>query len=82
MLQLYLKGITMRTTITINDKLFRALKLRAAESNESISSIVEDAIKFQMLEDIEDIEIAKKRENEPTHSFDELVAEFKAEGLL
>jgi hypothetical protein len=72
----------MRTTITINDKLFRALKLRAAESNESISSIVEDAIKFQMLEDLEDIEIAKKRENEPTHSFDELVAEFKSEGLL
>lgn len=72
----------MRTTITINDKLFRALKLRAAESNESISSIIEDAIKFQMLEDIEDIEIAKKRENEPTHTFDELVAEFKSEGLL
>ena len=72
----------MRTTITINDRLFRALKLRAAESNESISSIVEDAIKFQMLEDLEDIETAKKRENEPTHSFDELVAEFKSEGLL
>lgn len=72
----------MRTTITINDKVYRALKLRAAESNESISSIVEDAIKFQMLEDLEDIEIARRREKEPTHSFDELVAEFKAEGLL
>lgn len=72
----------MRTTITLNDKLYRAIKLRAAESNESISTIVEDAIKFQMLEDLEDIEEAKKRENEPSHSFDELVAEFKSEGLL
>ncbi|MCA9342871.1 ribbon-helix-helix protein, CopG family [Candidatus Saccharibacteria bacterium] len=72
----------MRTTITLNDKLYRALKLRAAESNESISTIVQDAIKFQMLEDLEDIEDAKKRQDEPTHSFDELVAEFKSEGLL
>jgi hypothetical protein len=72
----------MRTTITINDKLYRALKLRAAESNESISAIVEDAIMYQMLEDLEDIEEAKKRETEPVHSFDELVAEFKKEGLL
>lgn len=72
----------MRTTITINDKLYRALKLRAAESNVSVSAIIEDAVKFQMLEDLEDIEEAKKLENEPTHSFDELVAEFKREGLL
>lgn len=72
----------MRTTITLNDKLYRALKLRAAESNESISAIIEDAVKFQMLEDLEDIEEAKRRENEPTHSFDELLAEFKQEGLL
>ena len=72
----------MRTTITLNDKLYRALKLRAAESNESISAIVEDAVKFQILEDLGDIEEVNKRENEPTHSFDELVSEFKKEGLL
>jgi predicted CopG family antitoxin len=72
----------MRTTITINDKVYRALKMRAAESNESISTIVEDAVKFQMLEDLEDIEEAKRREDEPSHSFDELIAEFKKEGLL
>ncbi len=72
----------MRTTIILNDKIYRALKLRAAESNESLSAIIEDAVKFQMLEDLEDIEEAKKRENEPTHTFDELIAEFKREGLL
>jgi predicted transcriptional regulator len=76
------KRSAMRTTITLNDKLFRALKIRAAESNESISAIVEDAVKFQMLEDLEDIEEAKRRENEPSHSFDELIGEFKKEGLL
>ncbi len=72
----------MRTTITLNDKLYRALKMRAAESDESISQLVEDAIKYQVLEDLEDIEDAMKRENEPTYSFDDLVKQFKAEGLL
>ena len=72
----------MRTTITINDKLFRVLKMRAAETDESISQLVEDAVKYQILEDFEDIEDTAKRENEPTHSFDDLVKQFKAEGLL
>lgn len=72
----------MRTTITINDKLFRALKVRAAETDESISQFVENAIKYQVLEDFEDIEDAVKRQNEPAHSFNDLVAQFKTEGLL
>jgi hypothetical protein len=72
----------VRTTITINDKLFRALKMRAAEADESISQFVENAVKYQVLEDFEDIEDAIKRREEPTYSFDDLVAEFKAEGLL
>ena len=72
----------MRTTITINDKLLRTLKLRAAETDNSVSKLVEDAVKFQMLEDFEDIEDAMKRKDEPELSFDALVTQFKAEGLL
>jgi hypothetical protein len=72
----------MRTTITINDKLFRILKMRAAESDESVSQLVEDAVKYQVLEDFEDIEDAVEREHESAYSFDDLVSKFKAEGLL
>jgi hypothetical protein len=72
----------MRTTITLNDKIFRALKMRSAESDESISRLIEDAIKYQVLEDLEDIEDATKREHEPVYSFDKLVKQFKSEGLL
>ena len=76
------RKITMRTTITINDKLFRSLKMRAADSSVSVSKLVEDAVKFQILEDLEDIEDANKRTDEPEYSFDSLVKQFKAEGLL
>ena len=82
MLKYVQRSTNMRTTITINDKLFRALKIRAAETDESISKLVEDAVKYQVLEDFEDIEDAVKRQNESAYSFDDLVAQFKAEGLL
>ncbi len=72
----------MRTTITINDKLFRALKIRAAETDESVSTLVENAVKYQLLEDLEDVEDVHKRKSEPVYPFDELVAELKTEGLL
>ena len=72
----------MRTTITINDTVFRALKLRAFEADETISKLIEDAVKYQILEDLEDIEDAQARDKEPAYSFDDLVTKFKAEGLL
>jgi hypothetical protein len=78
----YDKITTMRTTITFNDQLFKKLKIRAAETGESISDLVQDAVKFQLLEDLDDLETIKKRESEPTLSFDQLVKDFKKEGLL
>lgn len=72
----------MRTTITINDKLLRTLKIRAADTNTSVSMLVEDAVKYQILEDFEDIEDAQKRADEQDYSFDDLVQQYKAEGLL
>jgi hypothetical protein len=35
-----------------------------------------------MLEDFEDIEDASKRDKEPEYSFEKLVREYEAEGLL
>lgn len=72
----------MRTTMTINDKLYQALKRRALDSGESVSSLVEDALVGQILEDVADIEEAERRRSEVTISHDELVRQFKAEGLL
>lgn len=68
--------------MTINDKLYSELKRRAFDAGVTVSAYVEDAIKYQLLEDAEDLEKVRKRANEPTYSFDELVKEFKAEGLL
>lgn len=72
----------MRTTITIDDKLFKNLKVYAASTGETLSSVVEDAIKNQLLEEADDIQEIQKRSNEPLAPFDKLVTEFKSTGLL
>lgn len=77
-----MKGIIMRTTITLNDKIFKALRIRAAESGETVSAVVEDAIKEQILEDLNDLQTVKERENEPAIDFKKFVKELKADGLL
>ncbi|MEX0877865.1 MAG: ribbon-helix-helix domain-containing protein [Candidatus Spechtbacterales bacterium] len=72
----------MRTTIKINDKIYKAVKHQAAETGESISSIIEDAVKFQVLEDLADTEAIKKRESEPKTDFKQFVNELKEDGLI
>jgi len=72
----------MRTTITINDTILRALKLRAVETDTSVSQLIEDAVKYQTLEDLQDIKDADKRQSEPVYAFDDLVVRLRAQGLL
>jgi hypothetical protein len=72
----------MRTTITLNDKIYKAIRVRAAESGESVSSVIEDAIKEQVLEDLDDLQAVKERGNESALDFRVFVEELKADGLL
>ncbi len=72
----------MRTTITLNDKIYKALRIRAAESNESISALVEDAVKEQVLEDVDDLHTVQEREHESSIDLKRFVKELKADGLL
>ena len=72
----------MRTTVTIDDKLYKALKLRAVETDTSVSNLIEDAIKIQILEDFDDIQSAKSRDKEEDLMFDSLVKQYKNENII
>ena len=56
--------------------------MHAAGTGQTISALVEDAVKEQLLEDAYDLDTIQKRLDEPRLSFDELVKQFKSEGLL
>lgn len=41
----------MRTTISIDDKLLRAIKRRAADTDRTLSAVIEDAVRAELARD-------------------------------
>ncbi|MGH8168038.1 MAG: ribbon-helix-helix domain-containing protein [Woeseiaceae bacterium] len=73
---------TKRVTVYFDPALHRALRLKAAETERSISDLVNDAIRAALAEDAEDFEAFAARESEPEYSFEEVVKDLKRRGKL
>lgn len=71
-----------RATIYFDPALHRMLRLKAAETDRSISDLVNDAIRAALAEDAEDFESFEARESEPDYSFEEAVKDLKRRGKL
>ena len=71
-----------RSTIYFDPAVHRALRLKAAEADRSISALVNDAVKLALTEDFEDLRAFDEREAEPNLSFEEVVEALKRSGKL
>jgi hypothetical protein len=71
-----------RATVYFEEPIHKALRLKAAETDTSISDYVNDAVKRALAEDAEDLAAFRERANEPTRPFEEYVAEMKKRGRL
>jgi hypothetical protein len=73
---------TKRATIYFEPALHRALRMKAAENDVSISEIVNRAVRDSLDEDAEDLAIIEERKNEPTIPFEDFVRDMKRRGRL
>jgi len=71
-----------RATIYLDSRLHRALRLKAAQSDSSISALVNEAVRLVLLEDAEDIETFSLRAKERRLSFESVVTDLKRRGRL
>ena len=71
-----------RSTIYFDPELHRALRLKAAETDRSVSDLVNDAVKLVLSEDAEDLAAFEERAGEPNLSFEAVVAALKADGKI
>jgi len=78
----YMNTILKRSTIYLDPQLHRALKIKSAQSSRTISELVNDAIKYLLAEDHEDIEAFEERMKEPNLEFETVLKELKASGKL
>lgn len=71
-----------RATVYFEPYLHHALRLKAAETDRSISDLVNDAVKAALLEDATDIETFEVREKEPDYAFEDVVKDLKRRGKI
>jgi hypothetical protein len=71
-----------RATVYFEPEIHRALRLKAATSDKSISEMVNDAVKLTLAEDAEDLEAFEKRKREPSLDFERFVKALKRRGKL
>jgi mRNA interferase RelE/StbE len=66
-----------RATVYFTAEVHKALRLRAAASDRSISDMVNDAVRAALAEDATDLEAFTERRGEKSVSFESAVAEYK-----
>lgn len=71
-----------RATVYFEEDLHKALKMKSVEISTPVSDLVNDAVRHALLEDAEDLEAFKDRENEPVIDFETFVASLKKDGKL
>lgn len=71
-----------RATVYFHPKALRALKVRAALTDRSISELVNEAVLQALHEEALDAGVVKERAGEPYRAFDEVVKDLKRDGLL
>ena len=72
----------IRSTLYLEPALHRALRLKAATAHRSMSEIVNDAIRAALREEGEDLTAFTKRAREKTLSYEDFLAQIKADGTL
>jgi hypothetical protein len=77
-----MENIKKRTTIYLNTSIHKILKLKSAETDRSISDIVEEAVCDELSLDREDLQTFEQRKKESTISYETLLNELKENGKI
>jgi predicted transcriptional regulator len=71
-----------RSTVYLDPDLHRVLKLKAAETSRSVSELVNEAIRHELVQDQADLQAFEDRRNEPTISYEQLLKRLKKDGKI
>jgi plasmid stability protein len=71
-----------RATIYFDPEVHRALRLKAAVSERSMSEMVNDAVRSALAEDADDLAAFDARADEPAVDFDDFVKSLRRRGKL
>ncbi len=73
---------TVRSTVYLAPELHQALRLKSAQSQRSMSDIVNEALRQALREDEADLAAVRSRAKERALSYEEFLRKLKADGTL
>ncbi len=71
-----------RATIYVDASLHRALRVKAAQTDRTISDLVNEAVRLSLAEDAEDLAAFEERAREPNLAFESVLKDLKRRGKL
>jgi hypothetical protein len=78
----FMSEASKRSTVYFEATLHKAIRLKAAHTHRSISDVVNDAVRYSLREDQQDLAAFDERVNEPEMSYEALLKDLKAHGKL
>jgi hypothetical protein len=69
-----------RTTVYLDPAMHKSLRLKAAETDRTMSDLVNEAVKLSLVEDAEDLGAFDERASEPNLPFEDVVKELRRRG--
>ena len=77
-----MSALQKRVTVYFDPDLHRALRLKAAETDTSVSELVNEAVKETLAEDADDLAAFEERAHEPDLPFEDVVRDLKRRGKI
>ena len=74
--------LTKRATVYLEPMLHRALRLKAVETSKSVSELINEAIRFSLAEDAEDLAAFEERVKEPLVPYETFLKELRQHGRI
>lgn len=71
-----------RATVYLDPSLHRALRVKAAETEQSVSDLVSAAVRQSLTEDAADLALFDARAREPVSLFEDVLKDLKRRGKL
>jgi hypothetical protein len=71
-----------RATVYFEPEIHRALRLKAAETDRSMSDLVNEAVQMSLAEDADDLAAFDDRVNEPNLPYEAVVKDLKKRGKI
>ncbi|MCD4652613.1 CopG family transcriptional regulator [bacterium] len=77
-----MKTTTKRVTIYFDPEIHRALRLKALETERSLSDLVNEAARISLAEDADDLIAFEERKSEQSFPFEDVVKDLKRRGKI